>query len=168
MPREFLGQWRDFGGAIRTYRADGAFEMDEIEGTSGTRRRIFFEDVLLVSFHKERTLLYLLATATVALLFIGLGLSLAAGPSREGAWVLLLFGSPFLIAFLMRLFVPVSVVTIFGRHGRARLQFDFRAGRARAVHQRICREVREAQARLRPRTPPAPLTPPEAPGVEGA
>ncbi|MEO8360078.1 MAG: hypothetical protein ABI672_08620 [Vicinamibacteria bacterium] len=172
MARQFLGHRRDLGGTVRTFRADGALEMDEIEGTHGTRRRIFFEDILLVSYHRERSPLFLAVTGGIALFLMGIGVISASGKRDDAiaGYVMMMFGAPFLIAFLLRLFLQVDVITVFGTHGRARMNFEYRKARARQVHQDICREVRSAQARLRPRipaataapSPPSPVPPREA------
>ena len=44
MARVRLGGMRDTGGSATVYRTANAFEIDELEGTDGVRRRIFFED----------------------------------------------------------------------------------------------------------------------------
>lgn len=162
MPRELLGQTRDLGGVIKTFRADGAFEMDEIEGTHGTRRRVFFDDVFLVSYHRERRPLFLVGTGLASLFFLGLGFQMLRSNSadRPAGFTMIAFGAPFILLFVLRLILQVDVITIFGRHGKARLEFQYRKAKAREVHQRICRDVRTAQATLRRNAPrPAPAAP---------
>ena len=178
MAREYLGQVRDMGGTTRVYKAAGAFEVDELEGTSGTRRRIFFEDIFLVTYHREVGTTFALGVGAlcVVLLLIILGM-LADGVSNRASsglmvgGVIALVSAPLFIVFLNRVIRKKDIITIFGRHGRARLEFEWRKAKARTVFQdacRVARNSRPAARRARPQTPaPGPVPPPdEGPGPD--
>ena len=49
--RERLGRRAGFSHREYVYRASDSFEIDEIEGYEVTRKRVFFDDVLLVTHH---------------------------------------------------------------------------------------------------------------------
>ena len=50
--REKLGQRRGFGYREIVYRTADSFEIDEVEGYDITRKRVFFDDVVLVTRHR--------------------------------------------------------------------------------------------------------------------
>ena len=178
MAREYLGQVRDMGGATRVYKAAGAFEVDELEGTSGIRRRIFFEDIFLVTYHREVGSMFALVVGSLCVLqlFIILGM-LADGvknPASSGfmvGGVVATLSAPLFIVFLNRVIRKKDIITIFGRHGRARLEFEWRKAKARSVFQEACRLARNSRPTVRRRPPPAPAqgpmpAPDEGPGPE--
>ncbi len=168
MAREYLGQVREIGGATRLYKAAAAFEIDEFEGTSGLRRRIFFEDISLVTYHREVGTFFVLAVGSLCAVSLFVILStLVGGLQRPGTWSVMEAGimatatAPIFILFLNRVIRKKDVITIFGRHGRARVEFEWRKAKARKVFQEICkaaRDSRPAVRRLRPQTPQEPLS----------
>lgn len=89
MARVLLGGVRDSGGSAAVYKTANAFEIDELEGTSGVRRRVFFEDVYLVTYHREIGTAFALVLGCVAW-SSGSRLSgssrTASGAGRPGAW----------------------------------------------------------------------------------
>lgn len=174
MAREYLGQVRDMGGAARVYKAAGAFEVDELEGTSGIRRRIFFEDIFLVTYHREVGTMFALVVGSlcVVLLFIILGM-LADGvsnPSSSGlivGGVVAFLSAPLFIVFLNRVIRKKDIITIFGRHGRARLEFEWRKSKARDIFQDACRVARNSRPAIRRARPQAPAAGPMPAPDEG-
>jgi hypothetical protein len=171
MARVLLGGVRDSGGSAAVYKTANAFEIDELEGTSGVRRRVFFEDVFLVTYHREIGTAFalilggvclVLGLATLALFVEGLR-SKTAG-SMVGAGIVGLLTAPFLLVFLNRVIRKKDVITIFGRHGRARMEFEWRKTKARQVFLDICKAVRSSRPPAQRPRPQAPRTP--APGPE--
>jgi hypothetical protein len=145
--RRFVGRDHSWAERVRVYRTDEALEVAHISSFEVSLRRVFFDEVQLVTLHRARD------TRTLALLILvaalcALGL-LAARTS--GALVQLLLAAPLALAAAWALalaVVPAWVVTTFGKRTRARARFPFRQGRARAVYGDICRCAGEAQARL--------------------
>lgn len=170
MAREYLGQVRDMGGTTRVYKTAGAYEIDELEGTSGIRRRIFFEDIFLVTYHQEVGTTFVLVLGSLCALFLFLILGMVAdgirNPATSGlivASVISVLTAPLFIFFLNRVIRKKDVVTIFGRHGRARVEFEWRKAKARSLFQEACRAARNSRPsprRPRPQAaPPADLEP---------
>jgi hypothetical protein len=167
--RHYLGRASAFGHTVRMFQTREAIEVDEVEGYDVTRRRVFYDDVLLVTYHQFVGWGFVVATAVLTLVF---GL-LAAAIGGLGDWKagLILFsftGLPFLLALIVRLVLKVDAVTVYGRRTRAQIHFALRKGRARTVFNQICRAVKETQDRIAremaPRAPrPSPLPPPAAP-----
>jgi hypothetical protein len=140
-------------------------EVDSVEQFELIRRRVLYEDVQLVTYHRERGLAFLLTTGIVAAFFIGLGLLIGSiGSEMQGAAVFLVIGFVPLIAFLLRFMFGADVITVFGRRSRARLRFGVRKARARQVYGSICAAVRNAQ-RIRPTTMPGVTATPLPAGV---
>ncbi len=163
MAREYLGQVRDLGGAARVYKAAGAFEVDELEGTSGIRRRIFFEDIFLVTHHREvGTTFALVVGAICAVLFFIIMGTLAGGvsnPSSSGlivGGVVAFLSAPLFIVYLNRVIRKKDVITIFGRHGRARMEFEWRKAKARSIFQDACKVARGSRPVIRRARPQRP------------
>jgi hypothetical protein len=177
MAREFLGQVRDTAGTTRVYRTANAFEADEIEGVSGIRRRIFFEDVFLVTYHRVVGTAFALILGGFCLLFLGLtisllvaGLKVGGRESLIGAAVAGTLTAPLVVVFLNRLIRKKDIITIFGRHGRARLEFDWRKDKAKQVFRDVCKVARDSRPAVRRPRPIAPSLsdPPPAPSIDTA
>lgn len=152
MARKYLGQIRDLGGSTRLYRAEGAFEVDELEGTSGIRRRIFFEDIFLVTYHREVGRMFAVLVGVLCAFFLfALGAAIVDGLRKPAPWGLYLplivagVTAPIFIVYLNRLIRKKDVITIFGRHGRARVEFEWRKAKARRIFQEVCQAARDSR-----------------------
>jgi hypothetical protein len=156
MARTYLGKRKDLGGTSRVYRAPGAFEVDEMEGTSGTRRRIFFEDIFLVTYHREVGGVFTFVVGVLCALFlVAIGNALVDGfrnPASGGlnaAGIIAAVTAPFFIIFFNRVIRKMDVITIFGRHGKARIEFEWRKTKARTVFQETCKAARDSRPAVR-------------------
>lgn len=145
--RQLLGKWATALARVRIYQVPDGLEIETNEHFEVSNTRVFFDDVQLVTLHRERGTLYLALTGVFSFGFLALVAFLATLPNE--AWVVgIVFGImglPFLIAFLTRAIWGIDVVTIFGRRSKASLRFRFRKQRAREVYGRICAAVRAAQ-----------------------
>jgi hypothetical protein len=141
--RQLLG--RNAGVMLReaVYETADAIECETREGYDVTRRRVLFEEVLLVTIHREVGTLYVIAMAAAAVIFAGV----AFFGRREPA-VAISFGIlalPFLIGCVFRLLLKLDYVSVFGRRSKAVMRFSFRKRRAREVYGRICSRALEVQ-----------------------
>ena len=147
--RKRIGKWASAVAREAVFQTPEGLEVETNEHYEVTTRRVFFEDVQLVTYHREYGTLYLTLTGIFALGFTVLVVFLANLPNE--AWVMSIvfgmFGLPFLIAFLLRAIFGVDVVTVFGRRSKAAIRFRFRKKRARTVYGQICAAVRAAQRR---------------------
>ncbi len=50
--RTLLGRGSTLSSRLRVFRTPDAVEVDEIEGYDVTRRRVRFDEVLLVTYHR--------------------------------------------------------------------------------------------------------------------
>jgi hypothetical protein len=166
------------------YAVDGALEIDEYDGYEVTRRRVFNDDILLVTHHSVWGKAFMIITGLATAFFTWIAFAIATLPASESqvvGFVFFLFtGMPFALAFLIRLVLRLDVVTVFGRRTKAIMRFALRKGRAREVFRLICERARAAQpppavepgegtaepnvasdGPLAPPAPPATLPPPD-------
>jgi len=145
--RSLIAKWSSPLAQVRVYHAADGFDIVSNEHFEVVHTHIFFEDIQLITIHRERGKLYLILTGLAAFGFLGLGAFLLLLPretwSMAGCFGVL--GVPFIIAFLIRALVGVDIVTIFGRRSKAKLRFKFRKRRAREIYGQICATVRHQQ-----------------------
>lgn len=144
--RQYLGSLRSWGDRTRVYRSPEALEVDHIDHWEIRRRRVFFDEVLLVTLHETRIAgpyPWLLGALAGIAALIGLAAS-GTPPLRLGAFAVAAVSALSAFGILLS---PVWVLTAFGRRTRARMNFRFREGKAREIYADICRSVNEAQRR---------------------
>ncbi|HEU4886547.1 MAG TPA: hypothetical protein VFV49_01580 [Thermoanaerobaculia bacterium] len=144
--RKLIGKSYAVGARTTVHQTHDGLEFETNEQYDVVQRRVFFEDVLMVTIHREIGPLYLIVTGAVALFFLGIALFIVSVnvDMWPAALIFGVFGFPALLAFLTRLFLGVDVVTIFGRRSKANVRFPLRKSRARALYTTICAAVRAA------------------------
>ena len=162
---------RTLVGSDTAYLTADGIDLDQSVNYEVVRRRVFFDDVQLVTFHRERGLVFLLLTGAWGLLWTAIAIFIVAINSKAwpAAMFFLALGGPAAIAFLLRLALGREVVTVFGRRSKESLRFSmFRKQRARDAYGTVCAAVRRAHyAVSRAQSPPprvqpdVPLPPPE-------
>ncbi|HSB61764.1 MAG TPA: hypothetical protein VLI67_08585 [Vicinamibacteria bacterium] len=161
-PRVLLGKRSGLSSWERVFRTPDALEVEEAEGYDVSRRRVWLDEVLLVTSHRGYGPGFLIAMAVLTTMFGLMSLGILIADRTAGLVSLLLFVLPFAAAFGLRLALGLDVVTVHGRRTRAEMHFWFRKARGRQVFQDVCRLARERQDALRaaqrPR-PPAPSPP---------
>jgi len=160
-PRRYLGRALALSERVRTYWTDEALEVDRAENYEIRRRRVFFDEILLVTLHNTRGLLSSLLPLILALL---LAVVASASPSEPEVSRSLWIGAALLGGLALGLaLVPVWVVTVYGKRTRARMHFRLRQRKAREVYAEITQAAAEAQRalalRLAAEIPEPPLPP---------
>jgi hypothetical protein len=147
MTRKLLGRSRTVGSRSAVYQTDDGLDVEVNEQYDVVQRRVLFDDVMMVTIHRQVGGLYLAITGLLAFVFGGLALLILS--LNFDAWPAALFfgilGAPFLLAFLTRLFLGLDVVTVFGRRSKAALHFGLRKKKARETYNALCAAVRDAQ-----------------------
>jgi len=172
--RRLLGTASGIAERVRVYRTAEALEIDLMEYYNIRRRRVFFDEVQLVTLHSKRGLVLGAAAWGVLALLVGLA---AAGVAKKGTsrdlLAFLAVAAALALRSLASLLMPVWTVTVFGKRTRARIRFRLRGGKALRVYEEICQATAEAQeaaalrfAAQRPQPPPLPLMPPMSPTPE--
>jgi hypothetical protein len=164
--RAFLARRVGLSSVERVYRTRDAIEVDELEGYDVTRRRVLFDEVLLVTHHQEVGWPFVVGMLIVITLMGFVSLVTAAADPRTGLGLALFAVLPFVVLLVLRLALRVDVVTVHSRRTRARIPFWFQKDRAREVFRLITRLAQEHQDRLaqaqqtgRPPAPEPPLPP---------
>lgn len=165
-PRAYIGSTRSWGDRSRIYRTPEALEVDLIDHYEVRRRRVFFDEVQLVTLHETRVAgplpwaYGLLASALILpALIIG-----SDSPSLR--ITLLAIAAALILAALAMALAPVWIITAFGKRTRAQIQFRWREAMARSVYADICRATSEAQRTLARRVEPSLEEPPPPPPRE--
>ncbi|MCU1246599.1 MAG: hypothetical protein JWN02_2509 [Acidobacteria bacterium] len=175
--RTRLGRFAGIATRYAVYRTDSAIEIDEMDNFEIQRRRVFFDDIVMITHHRAVGLPYIFWMLLAVALFGGIGLIFALNGEQQPALGIAAGAIPFALLLLLRLWLRVDVITIFGRRTKAVLRYGFRkrfarrtfedlAARTQAAQQRIVEELEaavEAQAEL-----PVDMPPVELPGLPPA
>ena len=142
--RRLVGKDHSWTERVRVFWTGEALEVDQADNYEIRRRRVFFDEILLVTLHSTRggVLPWVLVLLAVPFGFFSLFSLGDAG--RMFLIMTILLG---VLAAIVGL-LPVWVVTAFGKRTRARMSFRMREGRAREVYAEICRAVAQAQRAL--------------------
>ena len=143
--RILLGRQEGLVSRSRVYRTRDAIEMDEGEGYELRRRRVFYDDVEAVTYHKMIGWPFVVALAAAVGVASFFSLAMGLVDHTVGVLVWLATALPALVALVLRLMLRLDVVTVHGRRTRARVAYWFRKGRARQVYATLCRLVTENQ-----------------------
>jgi hypothetical protein len=167
-PRKLLGRNAHMMSRDAVYETPDSIEVVSREGYEVTRKRVLYEEVLLVTIHRATGPLYVTFTALAAFFFGALALVFQfAMKATPVAIVFGILALPFLIACVIRLLLKVDFVTVFGRRSKALMRFTFRKRRAREVYGRICARAVEVQ-RAMAGSQPAAAAPVEEPPLPPA
>ena len=132
---------------MRVFRIPDALEVDSSDHFEIYRRRVFLDEVLLVTLHKgwgggiypwAIGVLALCCACTAAIFF-------AIPDSEEVRNGFLIATAALVLLAVAMVFIPAWTVTVYGRRTRARMRYRLREGKARAVYAEICAAVAEAQ-----------------------
>ena len=150
-------------GSDATYLTPDGLDVESTQNYEVVRRRVLFDDVHLVTLHRERGVAFLVVTGLFGAFFLGIAIliisiSTSAWP---GALPFFAVGFATFLAFLIRLGLGRDVITVLGRRSKAVLRFgSFRKARAREVYGQICAAVRRGQSAVAaPSQAPPPLSP---------
>jgi hypothetical protein len=147
--RRFLGRYNDVITRHAVYATDTALEIDVQDNFEIVRKRVFYEDVLLVTMHERVGIIAIFfALGFAALLFL-----IAEIAGGAAGWELSLVAVPLLVYGLIRIRRKDTIITVFGRRSKARIRFTIRKERAHRIYGEICAHVRRAQTELQQETP---------------
>jgi len=166
--RTYLGRERNFWGTNRVYLRPDSLEVDEISFSEIERTRVFFDDVLAVTYHRAINVGLSLVLGIFGGMEAAIGLILAVQGNVGAAIAMFLFAAPFLITLVIHLILKTDFITVFGRRTLARMKFPVRKERAREVWRELTAKIRVVQeavaaAQPAPPAPPAPELPPGPP-----
>ncbi len=164
--RILLGKVSSLSSRQKVFRTADAVEVQETEGYDLTRRRVWFDEVLLVTYHREVGAAFVVTMLAFGSIFGLPGLiMLVTERSLAVAVYFAVAVLPFVLALALRLALRLDVVTVYGRRTKARVHFWFGKAKARQVYQQVTRLARERQPRPCAPIPPRPPPPPSVPSL---
>jgi len=144
--RTRIGRNSNFAMRQIVYRTPVGIEIDELDHFEIVRKRVFYDDVLLVTYHRQQSWGFIVLTAIVLLLFGSLAIVASSIPPL--ALTLAAVAAIALILGVTRLLMQVEVVSVFGRRSKAAIRYGYRKAFARRMYNEICANVAAAQRRL--------------------
>jgi len=115
--RRLLGTVSGIAERVRVYRTAEALEIDQMEYYNIRRRRVFFDEVELVTLHSKRGMVAGAVFCGILALLVGIS---ASPGGRDAGSVLFSVAGAFALGCLISLLAPVWTVTVFGKRTRAR------------------------------------------------
>ncbi len=140
--RRYLGRFGDLASRTSIYERGNAIEVDEQDAFHIRRRRVFYEDVQLVTMHDSVGLAGIFFGFGIATIF----LLLAFAMGRDAGWIMAVAAAPFLAYGIARLTMRDAIITVFGRRSKARIRFTLSPKKARRIYDELCEKVRAAQS----------------------
>jgi len=162
--RRYLGADHDMASRKKVFRLPDALETDEASFIRIERTRVYFDDVLAITRHRQLGLPFMVFNGLMAGGF--LSGALFSWMSKAEPGLIIFFGVvalPFVLALAARLVFGVDVITVYGRRTMTRMKYFFRKGRAREVFEDLTREIDARQQKAAPAAAPPPALPPEPP-----
>jgi hypothetical protein len=161
-PRKRIGRFNDIATRQIIYQTDYALEIDEIDQFEIARRRVYFDDILLVTMHSRVGVAFAVTMSVFAVLLLSIAAALQYGNEATAAMWFAGFSAPFILGLATRLLLKQDVITVYGRRSKAALRFTFRKTYALEKYQEICDLARRAQDQIAAEvqaatTPPAPV-----------
>jgi hypothetical protein len=153
--RDRLGGMWNLHERQHVYLTADALEIDQVDGYDVTRRRVFLNDVELITLHQERrwglaVTLWVVAGLVAAPGAVAVLIASEHGNFDRVLWVVLgIFGIPAVVVALVGLvplLVPTPVLSVFGRRTKAMMRFTWRPLRALGMRDRLVAAVTAAQA----------------------
>ncbi len=146
--RTRIGRFNDIATRQIVYQTSDALEIDEIDQFEVARRRVYFDDILLVTMHSRVGIAFVVTMAVFFLLFIAIAAVLQSDHDNTAAMWFAGLSAPFLLALFTRVLLKQDVITVYGRRSKAAMRFTFRKAYARAKFAEICNLAQRAQARI--------------------
>lgn len=149
-PRKFLGRSRQVGSRATVYQVADGLEIEANEQYDVVHKRVLFDDVMMVTIHRELGIPYLVTTGLITLFCFGMAIFilLVNTDGWPASAVFGVLGLPSATLLVIRWFSGVNVVTVFGRRSKAVLHFTRKKHRAREVYNEICAAVRQKHDEL--------------------
>ncbi len=171
--RTRIGRFNDIATRQIVYQTGEALEIDEIDQFEVVRRRVYWDDILLVTFHTMVGMAFVITMAVFFVLFLAIAGILQSSHENDAAMWFAGLSAPFLLALFTRVLFKRDVITVYGRRSKASMRFTFRKTYARDKFAEICDLARTTQARIAAEkaamepAPPSPMAGVPMPPAEG-
>jgi hypothetical protein len=146
--RKRIGRYSDVATRQIVYQTEDALEVDEIDHFEIVRKRVYFDDILLMTMHSHVGVAFVVTMAVFFALLAAIAVAFQSAHEPEWAGWFAGFSAPFLLALFARVLLKQEVITIYGRRSKAGLRFTFRKTYAHAKFEEIRQLAFAAQQRL--------------------
>ena len=146
MNRTRIGRNTGFATRQIVYRTPLGIEVDELDHFEVVRKRVFYDDVVLVTYHRQQSWAFIVSMAVTLLVFGSLAVIASSVPPL--AMTLAAVAAVAFVFGAIRLLTQVDVITVFGRRSKAAVRYPYRKAFARRIYNEICANVAAAQRRL--------------------
>jgi uncharacterized membrane protein len=146
-------------GYRSVFEIDDGLEVDEINLAIIERTRVYFDDVLGITFHQVVGMGFLIFAGICSLFFGVASVSAFSDGNAVAGTVLLIVALSFGAIFLLRAVLKVSVITVYGKRTMACVKFPMRTAHARRVYEDLARKIGTCQDRAAAEAPPPPVPP---------
>jgi len=146
--RLLIGSANRIGTRERFYLVADGIEIDEIDHYEINRRRIFFDEIRFVTYHRRFGVPFLAFTGLFAGAFLVATMAMGFGGSPEAAVFTGILAAPFLVSFVLRLIYRLDVITVHGKRIRAQIPFGIKKRQARQLLAEITNRTRQAQRKI--------------------
>src|SRR5687767_7744695 len=126
-----IGKQLSLGRLRSVFRTPEALEVDDLEHVQIRRSRVYFDEILLVTYHRRPavTFVVLCGLLTLFVALVALVVGAANGDWILGTIVFAAAGLPLVALGVAGLVLPVHVISAYGRRSSVQLEFHFRPGR---------------------------------------
>lgn len=152
--RKRIGRWSNVATRQVVYQTGDALEIEELDLFELTRKRVYFDDILLVTMYSRVGIAFIVTMAVFFLLFILAAAAFQSEHMPNAALTFALGSVPFLLALFARALLKQEVITVFGRRSKASLRFTFRKTFAHEKYNEICELARTSQEAVAASLPP--------------
>lgn len=147
--REKIGGYFNFTERQHVYLLPEAIEVDQIDGYDVSRRRVFLNEVELVTLHRQRRWASAMLLGAVGGLFLVPGVIMTfsvQGDARFiGLLIFCLMALPFLVPAVWMVAMPSVVLSVMGPRTKAVMRFSSFNRRAEQTRDRLVKAVTTAQ-----------------------
>lgn len=169
--RRLIGRFTTAVSREAVWETPDGLEVETRDQYDVSRKAVLYEDVMLVTYHRQHGIMFYVLNALGLGFFIMMMTILMSMKENTAGAIFGLLGVPFLIAMAVRAIMKVDVVTVFGRRSKVAMPFAYRKQRARQLYGSICAKVRQVHRQIEAQLaaeaaadmPPAQETPPAPP-----
>lgn len=144
--RERIGRWNDIATRTIIYRTDQGIEVDELDRFEIIRRRVFYDDIMLVTWHRQAATMHFALLSIIAVALAIITIVLLPDETTAAVIVGAVAAAVVVLDFIV-LARGADVITIFGRRSKAAVRTLWRKERARRMYGEICAATASAQRR---------------------
>ncbi len=151
MVRKKIGSCFNYSERHHIYLLPEALEIDQVDGYDVTRRRVFLNEVQLVTLHRQRRwpLALILGALGAMMLVSGVVVRFTTTLPDNSQWPMMIgfavISSIFVLPSVWLMSMPVRILTVMGPRTKAVMRFSALTQRAYRVREEVLAAIRAHQ-----------------------